>query len=710
MGSAVGGISDRSVEKTEVWFQHKYTAMEYLEPSFHHFHDQLGQGISPYSEAHHHQHLQHSYAMAQQTTMITMPNHQTKTNETKPRLGKEEVEILEREFKKNPKPTTQTKRGFAEDMGVELARINVCGCLIPLHDLKLTSLQNWFQNRRAKRKQEKKQEAYEAGQTQEALTYSEPSSPDNFYGTGYFSDDNLPHLQHAATFPLMSGPPPPVAPYNPQYTDPSSASMESLQRTMAAAQAATQHHDYTGQFQEEHESIANFGEALLHATASDDRAQFPSGNVVAQFEESHRFPYDSTFQNSLFRPPTQHLAEPQHASNMNQIPTPFHNYSSLSTGNSDGPHILASFPSQLLPSQSHDGLRSQSQESNDSQSPEESNASTLSIGFKYDVAESESPPGPTIPFKSPPPTDLASRRKKAVKPAALTADTLRGRPSLGPRTVSHAEGFRRPSADSPVSSPMRRIVSAGGNRSVVSGRVGKSGIESAQRSPININGFSDARSFMEHNYHTTRHPPSLTAGSSLNSSLAPPTPMSPREREMTLFKQDGPTPTASPDENGMNFVFNTGVPGCFTSIEDRNLASPPETPQAHMGIHPLGNGWPPSVDFKDKQWHFEVPDEPTYTPAQDSFPVDIHMPQPSYLSMSQPVTPAFGQFNPNFMFGSESPQYKAESPQYQLSSQSNSEYSFPDSYYPGGTMSASPMTKQKTFQFSNTTAADFSEK
>jgi hypothetical protein len=99
--------------------------MEYLEPSFHHFHDQLSQGISPYDS--HNQHLQHNYALAQQTsTTITMPNHPTKTNETKPRLGKDEVEILEREFKKNPKPTTQTKRGFADDMGVELARINVC--------------------------------------------------------------------------------------------------------------------------------------------------------------------------------------------------------------------------------------------------------------------------------------------------------------------------------------------------------------------------------------------------------------------------------------------------------------------------------------------------------------------------------------------------------------------------------------------------------
>jgi hypothetical protein len=49
----------------------------------------------------------------------------TKMNETKPRLGKDEVDILQREFEKNPKPTTQTKRQFAEDMGVELSRINV---------------------------------------------------------------------------------------------------------------------------------------------------------------------------------------------------------------------------------------------------------------------------------------------------------------------------------------------------------------------------------------------------------------------------------------------------------------------------------------------------------------------------------------------------------------------------------------------------------
>ena len=98
--------------------------MEYMEPSFQHYqthHDQLSQQVlSAYNES---QQNLHNYTIAQ-PTMIAMPTT-TKTNETKPRLGKEEVDILEREFKKNPKPTTQTKRQFADDMGVDLARINV---------------------------------------------------------------------------------------------------------------------------------------------------------------------------------------------------------------------------------------------------------------------------------------------------------------------------------------------------------------------------------------------------------------------------------------------------------------------------------------------------------------------------------------------------------------------------------------------------------
>jgi hypothetical protein len=108
------------------------------------------------------------------------------------------------------------------------------------------------------------------------------------------------------------------------------------------------------------------------------------------------------------------------------------------------------------------------------------------------------------------------------------------------------------------------------------------------------------------------------------------------------------------------------------------------------------------MEYAEKQWIFEVTDEPLYTPAHDTFPLELHMPQPTYLtSISQPVTPAFGQFNPNFMFGQDS-----GSPRYTFSTQHHSEYSFPDAHQ----YMSPTLAKQKTFQFSHTTPADFSEK
>jgi Homeodomain-containing transcription factor len=49
----------------------------------------------------------------------------TKPTEPKPRLAKDEVELLESEFAKNPKPSSSVKRELAEQMGVEVPRINV---------------------------------------------------------------------------------------------------------------------------------------------------------------------------------------------------------------------------------------------------------------------------------------------------------------------------------------------------------------------------------------------------------------------------------------------------------------------------------------------------------------------------------------------------------------------------------------------------------
>lgn len=502
----------------------------------------------------------------------------------------------------------------------------------------------------------------------------------------------LPVQQPTAPFGLPNGPPPPVAPYNPQYSDPTTASMESLHRTIAAAQAANEQDEYHHNFVD-HESLNTFGcGSLVH---DSDRAHFPSPEECVQFDQ--QFNYPSAFTHNLYNGPGN-ATELQSPPQEHPTPTLFSAYPTSSEV--EAPQAVTAFPSQLLTR--FDGLQQHANGGSDSQSPENSSASTLANGFN-DIAESDessaSPPAPSNPFRSPPPPmDIASRRKKVQhKPAALISDTLRSsRPSMGPRTVSHAEGFRRPlGSDSPVSSPMRRIVSAGGNRNVLSGRVHKSGVESAQRSPINLGNFPE--SFMEQNLHTIRVPPSLTAGSSLNCSLAPPTPMSPREREMTLVKRETTRSTASPNEGSMNFVFNAGTGGFTTMEGDQNLASPPETPQAQMVIHPSTN-WP-TMEYSEKQWSFDVVDEPLYTPAHEGFPMELHMPQPAYLaSTSQPVTPAFGQFNPTFMFA-----HDGDSPQYTLSTQPHPEYSFPDANY------VSPsMTKQKQFQFSHTTPADFS--
>ncbi|TAQ87113.1 hypothetical protein B7494_g4556 [Chlorociboria aeruginascens] len=628
--------------------------MEYLEPSYHHQHfAQLSHHMSqgPYDL-----HRMRGYSIPHQSSTIMAMPSSTKTNETKPRLGKEEVDILEREFEKNPKPSTQTKRQFAEDMNVELARIN-----------------NWFQNRRAKRKQEKKQEAYEAGQAQETLGGSEPSSPDYFSGAGYYSDSSLLRMQQStSTTPFqLSGPPPPVASYNPQYTDPSSATIESLQRTMAAAAASQQ--DFQDDFKAG--SLSPFGPPLaLHGPSPNDHAQFPSAEgTLAQFENSSYgsgSDFNNVYTSSEFDPSPGPMS----------TPVPF-TYSTSAEAQSDAPSMIAPFPSQLLPPQLHNDRGSIASVNSTSHSPEDSSETAIATIFKYELSDSQkssqSPPAPsTTQFKSPPPpTDIASRRKKVhSKPAALGPSTL-SRPLAGPRTVSHAEGLRRTVA-SPLSSPMRRIVSAGGNKSF-SGRIQKAGIESTQRSPINLGGYPDTVAFVEHNYNSIRLPLSLTAGSSLNSSLAPPTPMSPGERQMHLAKRQNSGSSASPAESsGMNFLFDASVPACFTTIEgNHNLASPPETPQASMGVTPTSNGWPSGTDPHDRQWHYEVADEPIYTPGQDRFPTELHMSQPGYLSsLSQPGTPAFGHFNPNFMF--EGGVHFVKQEQYSLSGHSQCEYSF----------------------------------
>ncbi|KAL2832157.1 hypothetical protein BDW59DRAFT_139803 [Aspergillus cavernicola] len=72
-------------------------------------------------------------------------------NLSRPRLTKEQVETLEAQFQAHPKPSSNVKRQLAAQTNLSLPRVA-----------------NWFQNRRAKAKQQKRQEEYERLQNAKA--------------------------------------------------------------------------------------------------------------------------------------------------------------------------------------------------------------------------------------------------------------------------------------------------------------------------------------------------------------------------------------------------------------------------------------------------------------------------------------------------------------------------------------------------------------
>lgn len=78
-------------------------------PSLHSYTTYLPESMELYSAQH--RHFSHP--------------HMSRTTETKPRLSKDEVEVLEAEFQRNHKPNSSTKKALAESMRVDNARINV---------------------------------------------------------------------------------------------------------------------------------------------------------------------------------------------------------------------------------------------------------------------------------------------------------------------------------------------------------------------------------------------------------------------------------------------------------------------------------------------------------------------------------------------------------------------------------------------------------
>lgn len=325
----------------------------------------------------------------------------------------------------------------------------------------------------------------------------------------------------------------------------------------------------------------------------------------------------------------------------------------------------------------------------------------ISHGTEHKSERLELPPSSSnISFKPRPPMNIALRRKKVRhRPAALTTDSLRSRLATGPCTISHVEGFYLP-LKSPIGSPTRKIVSAGGNQSVVSGRIHKSKFETNPRSPIYIGGFETVDGFMEHNFLNFYNPPSLTDLSSLCGSLASSTPS-----EINSAGLDGSKSSFSNLDVSSNHLFNFNASSCFLPEFKGNheINSHPNQPQPMF--QNSSESWSEGVDCKNNQFIFETPDNQDYSSYQDSFAYQTNLVDTVSLgSLSKHLNSALAQQSKqNYLVDDLSPPH--ENPYF--AHLIDNEYSCSDAKLNSENLVQNYKQQQKVFEFSHTTPADF---
>ncbi|KAK3301116.1 uncharacterized protein B0H64DRAFT_31328 [Chaetomium fimeti] len=586
--------------------------------------------------------------------------HLSKPAEPKPRLAKDEVELLEREFSKNQKPSSSTKRELAEQMGVEVPRIN-----------------NWFQNRRAKEKQIKKTAEFEAQQARERAASEAESTGDQdqesageFYRDGnrdgdqsgtlstatFGRDDDTAHSDYVQ---LKTEPIDPIAlssvPAAPPCESPAGSDSDDFVHIKYEPPA----HQAQGMM-----NLANRSAMVT----SFDEAQGQHGYQPT----TTTFPFrltDTAAVDGISRPGFDALV-PQNDMIISDggAFSPFADHDYFATPS------VSQFPSEMVSSSApinadNPLLRHQVSMESLAQSEVVSPAamSASSPSMMSDLR-----------FKSPPPpADIAGRRKSR-RPAPLGLSSLRGGP--GPKT-----GIEMPRRADTVS-PMRRVSSATGS---LRGRVQKAFMgQGGPRSPFPMDRNREAllQSLPE------AQAPTMP---SINNTMSP---MSPERILSSGMGDCAVGPQASDDEQGYPFGSLGALGGVpLYNNAEPTVNSPPGTPGLHMGFQE--GYFPTSVE---PSWNYVPQDEPLPTPSLCSHggsELEFSMaPQlPGYVA-SQPVTPSF----PPTM----GPAYAG----FFGTSVGQTEYHFPESYPTETSARSSPVVppRSKQFQFAqNVTPQDF---
>ncbi|KAK3330195.1 hypothetical protein B0H66DRAFT_49961 [Apodospora peruviana] len=637
----------------------------------HQHHQQHGQAQGQQYPFWNHHQLMALYQQHQQRAAAVMMGqgnmHPSKQTEPKPRLAKDEVELLEREFNKNPKPNSSTKRELAEQMGVEVPRIN-----------------NWFQNRRAKEKQMRKTAEFEAQQASNRAA-SESKSSDaqdegavgEFYGlndshqsigisTAAFGNDdeaqdndNTQSERRPSGFcELGVGSVEDMSPTPQANSTPASSEADSYVHVQYASPNSPSH--------DVHAISAIVPPPVLSDSFSQTQTHQEFQRAVPYgFALSEPSSYDSL--------PASNLVMPSSHDGTMQDPTGFHSFS-------DREYFVTApqprFPSEMIA----EGVA----ENHDTDClPEQ--GMTDNLVKSENLSPGSMPDSPVISdlrFKSPPPSaDIASRRNMR-RPAPLGLTPLRSGFTLGPKTGIDAP--RR----SDTASPMRRISSATGS---LHGRVQKPFVSSGgPRSPFALDRNKEAA--LLQNLQSAQSP----VMTSLNSAMSP---MSSDEMSGQCLRENTIASNGSDEEQGYTFSSLGAVGGLPLYKAEPSIKTPPGTPGLPVHFQD------PFFNSADHAWSFVPQDEPLPTPSLCSHggsELEFSMaPQlPGYVA-SQPVTPSFPpSIGPTYngFYGANL-------------ANSNAEYTFPDSYPPESSARSSPggPPRSKQFQFAqNITPQDFS--
>ena len=407
---------------------------------------------------------------------------------TRPRLTKEQVTILEAQFQANHKPNSMVKRQLAMRTNLSLPRVAVSPSQVRI-EVDADKVQNWFQNRRAKAKQQKKQEEFENAHFSGGNdgTYQDRSADDSAMVKD--EDDQSDDDDYLSGRPMTS-----------EADDASKeAAWASLQRALNAAKGPQPSQQQHSQSQlhhsmpppmRQHESTT----AAPFVGTPRARPQIPQPQTFARKSWADAWASHQVFQDQSFdfgfdtqttQPDFQHSAPTSHSS-QSQI-------QETCLVSPDSWHDALPTPRGLT----HDSLAGQ----HDFQPPDlplpayphsrrGSAADSLTNNFDAFALATESPHALTTPTTANPISqpeghlDLAARRNRP-RPAALTSASLRSR-SYGAMT-SISPTFRPGMTPGP---PIRHVKSTGHSLNARYSGIRKP--SSAQRSPMNISTFAEA--------------------------------------------------------------------------------------------------------------------------------------------------------------------------------------------------------------------------